>query len=246
MKRSKATKNTKKNGTARAPAPEKPELCEVVVILDRSGSMASIKTDMEGGFNTFVAKQQQLPGECYLTLVQFDSQGIDTIHESLPIRQVPPLVLEPRGNTPLLDAVGHTVSQTEKRLHGTAADRRVPKRVMVLIITDGQENASHEFTRDGVKKLVERVTKEHQWSFVYLGADVDAFAESDGLGISVTSSSGYSKTGDGARKAFAMMSNKLGGLRATGQSVTFSNADRTAMGGDPLDEDDPKTLKTPQ
>lgn len=242
-KRSKATKNTKKkNGTTRAPAPE---LCEVVVILDRSGSMSSIKTDMEGGFNAFVAKQQQLPGECRLTLVQFDSQGIDTIHKSLPIAQVPPLVLEPRGNTPLLDAVGHTVSHTEKRLHGTA-DRIDPKRVMVLIITDGQENASHEFTREVVKKLVERVTKEHQWSFVYLGADVDAFAEAQGLGIGTVSTSSYAKTATGARNAFAMTSNKLAGLRATGQSVTFSNADRTAMGGDPLDEDDTKTLQNPQ
>lgn len=219
--------------------PTTPDLCEVVVILDRSGSMSSIKTDMEGGFDAFVAEQKKLPGECRLTLVQFDSQSIDTVHESKPIEDVPALVLEPRGSTPLLDAVGHTVTKTERRLHGTA-DRMDPKRVLVMVITDGEENASHEFTKADIQKLVKRVTTDHKWAFIYLGADVDAFAESGSIGVATASSSGFKKSAQGVKQMYTVASAKLGMFRSGlgGQTVSFTNADRTSMGGDTLDDED--------
>src|SRR5580765_28629 len=139
MKRTNGTKKTTTNGA-----------CEVVVLLDRSGSMSSIKKEMEGGFDQFVKEQRAVPGICVLTLVQFDSQGIDTVHEAKPIADVPALDLAPRGLTPLLDAVGQTITKTKARW-----DAKKFSKLLFLVITDGQENASREFKKDQIKKLVE-------------------------------------------------------------------------------------------
>lgn len=176
---------------------------EIVVILDRSGSMASMKKDMEGGFEKFRADQAAQPGECVLTLVQFDSGGIETVHESMPIKDVPRMVLHPRGNTPLLDAVGTTIQRVGARLERLHELER-PGRVLVLIITDGEENASKKFSKEQVKAMVKLQEETYKWAFIYLGANVDAFAEAGAMGIVRAQSANY--TPRNATAAYAVAS----------------------------------------
>lgn len=202
-------------------------LCEIIVLLDRSGSMDAIKDDMMGGFDSFVKEQRSVPGACVLTLVQFDSFGIDTVHEAKPIADVPALLLEPRGMTPLLDAVGRTINDVGQRLERTPEDKR-PGRVLFVIVTDGHENASKEFKLDQIKSMVEHQTNTYQWQFSYLGANVDAFAEAGGLGIGRQSSSPYAPTPAGVAAMYTSLSEGATAYR-TGDAYTISDEDRKKM-----------------
>lgn len=162
---------------------------EIIIVLDRSGSMTSIKRDMEGGLNQFIEDQKKEPGECKVTLTQFDSE-YEIVFSGKPIQDVPPISLVPRGSTALHDALGRTIHDVVARHKAAEA----PKCTLCLIITDGQENASREFSRDSVRKLVEE-RRAAGWEFVYLGANQDAFVAGHGLGIAKTSDFQASKGG---------------------------------------------------
>src|SRR6476620_7328202 len=124
---------------------------DVTVILDRSGSMEAIASDVIGGFNQFLAEQQRHPGDCRLTLVQFDDR-YEVLYLARPIADAARLTadtFEPRGSTALLDAIGRTIDATGARLAALPEAER-PNRVLLAIVTDGQENASVHYTRDRV------------------------------------------------------------------------------------------------
>lgn len=208
-------------------------LCEIIALLDRSGSMRTILTDTIGGFNAFVNEQKKAPGECAMTLVQFDADGgkslIDTIYESKPIAEVPDLILEPRGWTPLLDAIGTTVTKIGKRYADTPEEKR-PGKVIFMIITDGAENVSKEFDRAQIKKLIEEQTKVWKWEFTYLGANVDAFAEAASIGIPTLSAASFSHDSQGTRESYASLGSNV--LRSrSGGAIGYSGAERKKMGG---------------
>jgi uncharacterized protein YegL len=154
---------------------------EVIIVLDRSGSMSSIREDMEGGLNQFFEEQKKEPGKCTVTLAQFDDK-YEIVYEGTDIQEVPGASLVPRNSTALCDAVGRTINAVGKRLSDMLETDR-PGRVIFLIITDGRENASKEFSRDEVKRLIEQQEKKYNWLFVYLGANQDSFAEAQGYGI---------------------------------------------------------------
>jgi uncharacterized protein YegL len=175
---------------------------EIIVLLDRSGSMAQIKDDMEGGFNKYVDDLRDMDN-CLLTLVQFDTGGIDTVVESCPIRSAPKLRLEPRGGTPLLDAMGQTIDRTGERFRNMPEGRR-PGQVMFVIITDGEENSSHEYTKERVKQMVEHQSQVYKWEFVFLGANMDSFAEARDLGIYPMSVANFSSLPEHAKARLAM------------------------------------------
>jgi len=181
-------------------------LTEIIVLLDRSGSMARIKDDMEGGFNMYVDDLRDMDN-CFLTLVQFDTEGIDTVVEACPIRKVPKMQLEPRGATPLLDALGQTIDRAGERFRNTPEERR-PGQVMFVVITDGQENSSHDYTKERVREMVEHQSQVYKWEFVYLGANVDAFAEAGVLAFAAMSTANYSALPE-HQKARAAMFQKL-------------------------------------
>ena len=183
----------------------------LIVILDRSGSMVSIETDIEGGFNQFMLEQSELDGECYVTLVQFDSVSIDTVFSDVQVDQVPPLELKPRGMTPLLDAIGRTVAEFDERFEADKTDR-----VMVVIITDGQENWSTEYTLDRIKRIIELHEKDG-WKFVYLGANVDAFAEAGSMGIAQNASMGYIADDAGVKAMYSAASAAVSDYRLGGK-----------------------------
>lgn len=154
---------------------------DITVLLDRSGSMQSIKSDMEGGFASFIEEQKKLPGKCRVSLYQFSNEWAN-IYTDLDIAEVPPLVLNPLGMTALLDSLGGVISATGRRLTTMSEDER-PGAVMFLIITDGAENASREYSVKAIKHLIEEQENKYSWNFIYLGANQDAIKVADGLGI---------------------------------------------------------------
>lgn len=191
----------------------------IIIILDRSGSMASIKSDVEGGFDAFVADQRKnAKKKTALTLVQFDSEAIETVYERKPLADVPNLVLSPRGMTPLLDAVGSTLAKS-RETHS--------KKTLVVVITDGMENASHEYKKDAVKAAIEGARKEG-WEFIYLGANVDAFAEAGQMGIPAAAAAAYTPNTAGVKAMYANASRQAVSYSQTGK-VGFTDDDRRRM-----------------
>lgn len=194
--------------------------CEIVVVLDRSGSMSSIQRDMQGGFNTFVKEQQALEGTCNLTLVQFDTGGVETVYEGMPIASVPALTFIPRGGTPLYDAIGKTLAGTQARI----TDKNT--KVVFVIITDGQENSSIEWTSEKIKVEVEARTKDG-WLFQFLGANIDSFSEGSTLGFSALSTMDYGANAKGVNAMYAASSGSVMRFRsstATGQELLRESA----------------------
>lgn len=161
---------------------------DITLVLDRSGSMAQIRSDMEGAMKTFVEDQAQHPGECLLSVLQFDSSAIEWVFQGKPIAQVKSIALEPRGSTPLLDALGRAILETGQRL-GALPEAARPGRVLVVVITDGLENASRELTGAQVKAMVEQQRSVYKWEFLFFGANIDAAAEAAAIGIA--SAAGY-------------------------------------------------------
>jgi len=157
------------------------DLTDITLVIDRSGSMEAIREDAEGGVNAFVREQAKQPGEALLTLVQFDTE-YDFIHKGVPVKQVPAYKLVPRGNTALLDAVGRAINETGERLAKMAESDR-PGLVILVIVTDGQENSSHEFSKARIKEMIDQQQTKYKWQFTFLGANQDAFAEAGGMGI---------------------------------------------------------------
>ena len=166
-------------------------LTHIAFLLDRSGSMHSIKDDTEGGFNAFIAEQRQQGGECRVTLAQFDNE-YEEVYRDLPLAEVPALRLVPRGSTALLDSIGRLVTSTGERLAALPEDER-PGIVIVGIMTDGHENASREWTHPAVKALIEQQTKTYGWQFLYLGADQDAIEVGSSIGVAAANSMTYSR-----------------------------------------------------
>ncbi|HEU5144678.1 MAG TPA: vWA domain-containing protein [Dermatophilaceae bacterium] len=158
-----------------------PNLTHIYFLLDRSGSMESIRLDTEGGFNAFIREQRDAPGECRVTLAQFDD-AYEEVYRDLPVDKVPPLHLQPRGMTALLDSIGRLIGDAGARISGMPEDER-PGSVIVGIITDGHENSSRELSHAQVKTMIERQTKEYGWQFLYMGADQDAIEVGASIGV---------------------------------------------------------------
>lgn len=159
----------------------RPDLTDITLVVDRSGSMQSVRDDAEGGVNSFIVEQANEPGEALLTLVQFDTE-YEFLHKGVPISQVPKYELVPRGMTALLDAVGRAINETGERLSKMDEQDR-PGLVIFVIMTDGQENSSKEFSKAQIKEMVERQQNEYNWQFTFLGANQNAFEEAGGMGI---------------------------------------------------------------
>lgn len=207
---------------------------DLLVILDRSGSMQDAVKDHEGGLKSFIEDQKDLAGDVRLTLVQFDTQDpCEIIYDRTPLADVKDIRLIPRGGTPLLDAVGKAVSHLRQKLADAAA-------VVAMVITDGDENASTEWTKDLVKSLVTEMEAKG-WNFLFLGANVDAFATGGGLGIPMASSAGFANTPASVGVMYAHTSSNMmrsrsatmtGASRAQASSLlNYSAEQRTDMSG---------------
>ncbi|TRZ48529.1 MAG: VWA domain-containing protein [Dehalococcoidia bacterium] len=165
------------------------ELTEIVLVVDRSGSMYSCKDDAEGGINTFIKEQKELDCKANLTIVQFDD-SYDFVCEGIDINTAEDFSLIPRGCTALLDATGRAITETGERL-AKMKEKDRPGLVAFVIVTDGQENASKEFQLDQVKELIEQQTDQYKWQFTFLGAGPDAFAGGAQMGFKGAAMASY-------------------------------------------------------
>lgn len=197
------------------------DLTHLYFLLDRSGSMQSIKTDTEGGFAAFIEEQRRAVGECRVTLAQFDDQ-YEIVFADTPVADVGRLNLQPRGSTALLDAMGRLITEAGAALAALPEDQR-PGSVVVAIMTDGLENASREWTHTAVKALVEQQTTAYQWQFLYMGADQDAIDVGTGLGVGAAHTVSYTR--GNVDKVMAASSAKVSDLRRD-RSVDASAAMR--------------------
>ncbi|GAA3802193.1 vWA domain-containing protein [Nocardioides panacisoli] len=186
------------------------DLTHLYFLLDRSGSMQSIKSDIEGGFAAFIEEQRKTSGECRVTLAQFDDE-YDVVYSDRSLADVPPLDLQPRNMTALLDAMGRMITTAGSELDALPEAER-PGTVIVAIMTDGLENASHEWTHPAVRALVEQQTKGYGWQFMYMGADQDAVEVGKGLGVAAEASVTYSR--GKSKEAMSMAGAKLRAYRA--------------------------------
>lgn len=181
---------------------------DITIVLDRSGSMQSVQSDTIGGFNTLLQQQRELKGDkTLLTLIQF-STGSEIVFNAVDIQAVAQLTkvnYQPSGCTALLDAVGDAITAAGNRFVDMAPDSR-PGKVLFVIITDGQENASNRYNRSRIKEMITTQQNSYQWQFVFLGANQDSFTAADNLGILRMNTSNYYATAVGTASAFAAVS----------------------------------------
>jgi len=179
-------------------------LTEVVVILDRSGSMARLWSDATGALDHFVSEQKKIPGECKYTLVVFDSQSIDILHTAEDITTVSafPTHIRPRGGTPLIDAMGKTINSFIDRYDATPESDR-PGGVIFAIITDGEENESTVFKKADVVNTIQEKTKDLDWKFIYLSSDINAFNDARDYAMDMHNTVQMSNTGQAYAKVMA-------------------------------------------
>ena len=208
----------------------KKDYTHITVILDRSGSMESIRDDTIGGFNAFLDQQKSEPGLATLTLAQFDTQDpYEIVHKFQPLDKMPLLTREtfvPRGSTPLLDAMGRGIIDLESSLAGIPEQEK-PARVVMVIITDGQENASREFTKEQIEKMIKNKQEKNSWQFVFLSADLAAVDDAISHGFSQGSTMSFDKNSEGTRLAYKSLSSKIANYRADlCDEVLFTEEDR--------------------
>lgn len=171
----KAVKTSKAKANART---------ELVMILDRSGSMSDVVSDTIGGFNGMIDRQKKEAGECKVSTVLFDDE-VEVLHNRVDLREIRPITereYNTRGCTALLDAVGRAIN------HHIVVQRHLPEnqradKVVFVIITDGLENASREYTGQTIRRLVKQEQEKWGWEFIFIGANIDAIAAAGNIGI---------------------------------------------------------------
>lgn len=201
----------------------------IAMILDRSYSMHSIAKDTIEGYNKFIEDQKLVPGKATVTLVKFDHE-YDLVHNFTDIHDVNQLTTEnfvPRGGTALYDAIGFTVNVLAEKI-AKLSDEDKPEKIVICMLTDGEENKSSEFNSDDVKSLI--TDKESNgWEFVFLGANQDSILTAKNIGIAACNTMSYASNSVGTRSAFDNLSKKSMIYRSSSGgkgSLCFSADDR--------------------
>lgn len=196
----------------------------IAPLIDRSGSIQNVREDYEGGLNKLIEDQRKVPGEAIVTLAQFDTE-YQMIHNYVPIEDVPIFKIEPRGGTALLDAVGRFVTDVGNFLKNLPEEER-PAKVIVVVVTDGQENSSTEWTNRMVKDIIKRQTDRFAWEFLFLGANMDAEGFGKDIGLRQDQSLTYSHAT--LDSAYAAASNSVLRSRTTGAAASFLPDEKAA------------------
>ena len=200
---------------------------ELVFILDASGSMYSLTDDTIGSYNSLLEEQKNQDGECIVSTVIFN-HNIKVVHDRVDIKNVAPLTksdYQPGGCTALYDAVGSTIDNIGKKLSDTPEEDR-PCKVMVVIVTDGLENASREYTSKDVKSRIEHQRDKYNWDFNFIGANIDVEEAAQDIGISTMDAMTYTASDIGTKSVYTSLSNSISELRTTGSysKTTLDNS----------------------
>lgn len=192
-------------------------LTEIVFILDRSGSMGGLESDTIGGFNAMIEKQKREEGNALVSTVLFDNDT-EVLHDRVDIKDIAPLTDDDyyvRGSTALLDAIGGAIHHIGN-IHKYARDEDVPEHTLFVITTDGMENASHHYSGDRVRKMVERQKTRYGWEFLFLGANIDAVETAREFGISEDRAVNYHSDSVGTKLNYEVLSDTICQVRASG------------------------------
>ena len=194
----------------------KNDLTDIVVVLDKSGSMDTVREETISGFNEFLQEQKKAPGDAKLTLVLFDS-NVTPVHSGTSLQSVEPLSIDtyvPSGMTALHDAVMRSINETGNRLASIPEEER-PGKIIFVIMTDGQENSSREFRDPAlVRTKIRHQEEKYSWNFVYIGANQDAFSVGGGIGIRDSMIANYMSSAEGTSRAFRDVSRGMTRARA--------------------------------
>lgn len=217
----------------KAKAKSKKEETEIVVVLDRSGSMGMIDKSTVEGFNKFLTEQQNAKGKAFITLVQFDDR-YEMNYKSVPVKDAKSLILGetfvPRGSTALLDAIGKTIEEL-----------KTDRDVVFVIITDGEENASQTYKQEAIHKMIRTQTDKEGWKFLFLGAGQDAIKTGGNIGISHANSMTYSANATSNANTYVAFSGNISRYRSAKVSSKSISLDEAAKS---LDFDDDQRDKS--
>ena len=188
---------------------------ELVFILDRSGSMSGLEADTIGGFNSMIEKQKQEPGEALVSTVLFDHESA-VLHDRVPLNCVAPMTARDysvRGSTALLDAIGGAIHHIGN-VHKYARPEDVPEHTLIVITTDGMENASHRYDSDTIKHMIERQKTKYKWEFLFLGANINAIETARRFGIDASHAVNYHADHKGTQLNYEVLSAAVSAVRA--------------------------------
>jgi len=209
----------------------KKDYTDITFIVDRSGSMQMLRHDVIGGFNKFIEDQRKVAGECTVTLVQFDN-FYEVNYTAIPVNDVQPLNSEtyaPRGTTAMYDAIGKSIMETGNRLAKMKEEDR-PDKVIVIIQTDGEENASVEFSGETIKKMIKEQEEVYSWEFVFLGANINAKSTAMDIGIQVDKAMSFANSGAGMADALYSISKNVTNYRSGSvRSMAYDSSDYAAQ-----------------
>lgn len=193
----------------------KNNITELVFILDRSGSMGGLESDTVGGFNSMIEKQKKQDGECYVSTVLFDDVS-EVLYDRVKLSDIPLMTDKDytvRGCTALIDAIGSAIRHIGN-IHKYARPEDVPEHTMFVITTDGQENASHRYTSEQVKKMIERQKEKYGWEFLFIGANIDAVETAARYGINKDRAVNYNADGQGTHILYESVAEAVCNVRS--------------------------------
>ena len=191
-------------------------LTELVFILDRSGSMCGLEQDTIGGFNSMIEQQKKAEGEALISTVLFDNIS-EVLHDRIPVKEIRPMTEQDyrvHGCTALLDAIGGAIHHIGN-IHKYARPEDVPEHTMFVITTDGMENASHRYTSDQTKQMIERQKTRYGWEFLFLGANIDAVETAGRFGIGADRAVNYRSDKIGTALNYEVVSEAIHTVRSS-------------------------------
>ena len=193
----------------------KNNITELVFILDRSGSMGGLEADTIGGFNSMIEKQRKQEDECFVSTVLFDHVS-EVLHDRVKLADIQPMTDKDytvRGSTALIDALGGAIRHIGN-IHKYARPEDVPAHTMFVITTDGMENASHRYTSEQVKQMIERQKEKYGWEFIFIGANIDAVETAARYGIDSARAVNYNADGKGTHILYESVAKAVCNIRA--------------------------------
>lgn len=204
----------------------KNNITELVFILDRSGSMLGLESDTIGGFNSMIEKQKKQDVDCYVSTILFDNFS-EVLHDRMKLKDIPKMTdrdYTVRGCTALVDAIGGAIHHIGN-IHKYALPEDVPKHTMFVITTDGQENASHKYSGEQVKKMIERQKEKYGWEFLFIGANIDAVETAARYGIDKNRAVNYNADGKGTHILYESVAKAVCSVRANAElNANWSDA----------------------